>query len=324
MKIKKILCATLAAVLLLSAFAGCSRIKKIETVGEINGEEFDQNDPVFKYFFNDSAYQILSNVQMEPGTEEAKKYINETTMEDGRLAIEVCREEAAKQTVRLKAELEKAKADGITLTDEEKNALIQEETAYINSIGETQYDKVLKMLGVTREEYRQISEYFTISQKLVDKYATVSDEELNNELAKEEYIAAKHILFQVNSEEEKAEKEKLAKDTLAKIKAGEDFDSFLGLSDDPGQAQSPNGYVFTRGQMVQPFEEAAYALEVDQVSDLVETDYGYHIIKRVVNEELTSQTKATIQSDKYLALVDGWVEEFKGKTFDDALKNIEY
>ena len=94
MKIKKLLSLILATILLVAVFAGCSRITKIESVGEIDGKQFDQNDVIFRYYFHDSIFQILSSVGIEPGTEAAKNYINETKMEDGKLAIDTCREEA--------------------------------------------------------------------------------------------------------------------------------------------------------------------------------------------------------------------------------------
>ena len=48
----------------------------------------------------------------------------------------------------------------------------------------------------------------------------------------------------------------------------------------PGRATNPDGYVFTPGTMVASFEDAAAALEPGQISGIVESDYGYHIILR--------------------------------------------
>lgn len=52
-------------------------------------------------------------------------------------------------------------------------------------------------------------------------------------------------------------------------------------SEDTGLAANPDGYAFTTGEMVQEFEDATRALEPGQISGLVESSYGYHIILRL-------------------------------------------
>ena len=121
-------------------------------------------------------------------------------------------------------------------------------------------------------------------------------------------------------------KKALAESTLAKIRAGADFDALMQeLSEDPGLVQSPNGYTFTKGEMVEPFENATYALEENKVSDIVESDFGYHIIKRIpLDDEFKAGQKSSVLTTKYLALVDEWVEKYNIKKFEKALKGVEY
>jgi parvulin-like peptidyl-prolyl isomerase len=80
----------------------------------------------------------------------------------------------------------------------------------------------------------------------------------------------------------KAEALEQIKKIKEKIAAGEDFSELArSYSDCPS---SKNGGVlseFSRGDMVKPFEEAAFKLKVGKVSDIVETPFGYHIIKRL-------------------------------------------
>ena len=79
---------------------------------------------------------------------------------------------------------------------------------------------------------------------------------------------------------EKKEKEKLAKDIKARADKGEDFLALVKqYSEDPGSKNKGGEYKFPRGQMVPEFEAAAFTLKVNQISDPVETQYGYHIIK---------------------------------------------
>lgn len=96
-------------------------------------------------------------------------------------------------------------------------------------------------------------------------------------LAKD-YICAKHIL--ISNETDNALE--LANQVLDLANNGADFDELISkYGQDPGMNSSPNGYYFTKGMMVKEFEDAAYALSEGQISDIVKTDYGYHIIKRM-------------------------------------------
>ncbi|MEO7035768.1 MAG: peptidylprolyl isomerase [Polyangiaceae bacterium] len=80
----------------------------------------------------------------------------------------------------------------------------------------------------------------------------------------------------------KEEAKARALEGLAKLKKGADFAKIVGeYSDEPGAAARGGALgSFTPDRMVKPFADAAFALKVGQVSGLVETDFGYHVIKR--------------------------------------------
>jgi peptidyl-prolyl cis-trans isomerase C len=99
-----------------------------------------------------------------------------------------------------------------------------------------------------------------------------------------EMVHARHILIKVDaraSAEEKQKAREKAEDVLKKIKAGGDFAQLAEeYSDDPGsKAKGGDLGFFGRGRMVQPFEDAAFSLKPGEVSGLVETQFGFHIIK---------------------------------------------
>ena len=103
-----------------------------------------------------------------------------------------------------------------------------------------------------------------------------------------EMVRASHILIGTKdqasntdlSEEQKKVKLKLAEDIRKRAVAGEDFAKLAKeYSDDPGSKDKGGEYTFPRGQMVPEFEAAAFSLGTNQVSDIVTTQFGYHIIK---------------------------------------------
>lgn len=101
---------------------------------------------------------------------------------------------------------------------------------------------------------------------------------------KPESVRASHILIKVEPTADETKK-KAARAEIEKIqtrlKAGEDFAAVAKeTSQDTGSgAKGGDLGLFTRGQMVKPFEDAAFALAQGAVSDIVETDFGYHLIK---------------------------------------------
>ncbi len=105
-----------------------------------------------------------------------------------------------------------------------------------------------------------------------------------NEFAPKDKATVKHILLSTEQEEgeapvDKEEVKAKAEEILARAKNGEDFDALVKeFNQDPGATEA--GYTFGPGEMQPAFEEAAFALGLGEVSELVETDYGYHIIKR--------------------------------------------
>lgn len=110
----------------------------------------------------------------------------------------------------------------------------------------------------------------------------------------ENYVRAKHILVMFpqgegeNGEVTDAQKaDALAKATdiynqAAAITDPAEFDALVTTyNEDPGMMSSPGGYCFTTGEMVEPFETAAFALEDFAISEPVETSYGYHILQKL-------------------------------------------
>ncbi len=128
-----------------------------------------------------------------------------------------------------------------------------------------------------------------ITEQFVEK-VTVSDKEFRayfdsnpNSFKQPEQVRASHILIKVDpqaDESQRAEARKKIEEIQQKLQKGEDFATLAKeLSQGPSNAKGGDLGYFRRGQMVKPFEQAAFALRPGELSNLVETRFGYHLIK---------------------------------------------
>lgn len=185
------------------------------------------------------------------------------------------------------------------------------------------FEEYLKRQGITLRDYKKMVRSDMLVQKMIDKLKAqveVKPEDLRE-------IRARHILITpiatIEAEEAKADElaKKKAADLLEKIKKGADFSTLAKKhSDDPGSAGKGGdlGY-FTTGTKVQEFEEAAFSLKPGEVSDIVKTDYGYHIIKledtrlRTVEQGKEKDFQAAILAEKQESSFMRWFSELKQK-----------
>ena len=119
-----------------------------------------------------------------------------------------------------------------------------------------------------------------VSEEDIQQYYNANIEKFKQK----ESVRARHILIKVPENADAIVREKArkkAEDLLKRVKAGEDFKKLASeYSEDPGSAKKGGdlGY-FTRGRMVKPFEDVAFSLKPGEVSGIVKTKFGYHIIK---------------------------------------------
>lgn len=170
-----------------------------------------------------------------------------------------------------------------------------------------------------------------IDQQFIQK-TTVSHEEVKKyydthpALFKQpEQVQASHILIKVEpqaDESEKAAARKKIENIRQKLRDAADF---AALAREFSQGPSgPNGGdlgFFKRGQMVKPFEDAAFALTPGGVSDIVETRFGYHLIKAIEKkpetmieyEKIEDRLQQYLKEKRVQEQVDTYVQELKGK-----------
>ncbi len=182
-----------------------------------------------------------------------------------------------------------------------------------------EFEKVIAEMGVSEAEIRSQIERNLAIRALIDTQVIdkiqVSEADTRayyNEnpalFKKPEQVKASHILIKVESDAtdlEKAQKRIETAKIHQKLKDGQDFAELARQHSQGPSAENGGdlGY-FGRGQMVKPFEDAAFALKPGEVSEIVETRFGYHLIKvfdkqpegvmayEEVKERLTEHLKA--------------------------------
>jgi len=174
------------------------------------------------------------------------------------------------------------------------------------------FEKALKSASLTQKELEDLIRRDLTISNLVDKEiatkATVTDadakkfyDENVDKFKQGDSIRASHILCGVDPKATDADKKKAkekAEALLKEIKTGKDFaDLAKANSTCPSSAQGGDLGFFGKGQMVPSFESAAFALKPGEVSNVVETQFGYHIIK-VTEKKGAGVTKFEDVKDK--------------------------
>ncbi len=157
-------------------------------------------------------------------------------------------------------------------------------------------------------------EYVVLDLASVQKTVSVSDEELKSyyeqnmaRLSNLEERRVSHILITADAAAPAAERDKArakAEKLLAEIKQSPDKFADLARknSQDPGSAAKGGDLdFFARGAMVKPFEEAAFALKKGDTSNIVETEFGYHILRltdiKTPKQKTFEESRATLETD---------------------------
>ncbi len=203
------------------------------------------------------------------------------------------RQQAVESLINQDLLLREALRQGVTPTEAEIDAQIEEIVAQFPSRAE--FESQLGMAGMTMDTLREDIRGNLKIQKLVEGQfppdIEATDEEIEtfyfenlDQFEQPEQIEASHILIQTTpgeTEESRAAKRGQLEALRERIEEGEDFAELAReASEDVGSADR-GGHLgfFGRGQMIPEFEEAAFALEPGELSEIVETQFGYHLIQ---------------------------------------------
>ncbi len=235
-------------------------------------------------------------------------------------------EAAEQQAIYARVVMQKFNELGLKLSYNEQKEMASVRRNSIANTGKDAYLNQIAQFGFSDQTYQNFMYISQCYQALNDYYFgengvnTPSDEDIQK-YYEYNYITAKHILIttvdpasgETKRTDEEAKKE--AQSILDRINAGEDFDTLMNqYSEDTGLSNNPNGYTFTEGQMVTEFYDGAKALAEDEVSELVKSSYGYHIIKRV---KLDDSQLDNFKSD-IVSAISGSMDELLQQWMDEA------
>lgn len=239
---------------------------------------------------------------------------------------------------------QEAQEQGVSASESEVEEQIQQ---YKGQYGDDGFDRALSNAGMNEDQLRsEISRSLTI-QKLLEQEVTsgieVTDQEVrefyeeNTQMFEEsQSVKASHILIDTRdaeTEEAKQEARARAEELLEQVEGGADF-AELAREHSEGPSASNGGSLpqFSRGEMVPPFEEAAFALEPGETSDVVETRFGFHIIRveeksaggATPYEEVKPQIAQYLEQQKQQEAVQAYLEELKNAPDTDIERNVGF
>ena len=212
-------------------------------------------------------------------------------------------EEVLQQMIKSEVARQLAAADGLTIDDEQHATELAKVQEGVLATGQHEsWERYLTLLGHTQESFDQHLTTLLTYQALLEAHGGADEVE---------HVHAAHILV---------ETEEIGNEVLEKLAAGESFSDLVEeYSIDKTAGSDGDLSWFPRGMMVTEFEDAAFALQPGEISGLVQTSYGYHII-HVLGKEvrpLSRQTADKVKEsvfqlwfDEQLAAAD--VETFVG------------
>lgn len=174
-----------------------------------------------------------------------------------------------------------AKEKGIELDDSELGKVDAAAEEYYRSLSET--DK--KYLNVSKSDIRAYYERYAIASKVYDGLISMVDDEISEDEAR---IMDAYVIH--------VSGESTMSDIQRQVSEGADFESLVSAY----SLDRKNKTSFGRGTYPEEVEEAAFSLDDNEVSDVIETDDGYYLIKCIdkYNEELSEENKAKIVSER--------------------------
>lgn len=248
-------------------------------VALVNGEELKAEDFGY-YIYNNAVIQMYK--EDSNTTEDVTTFDWSKTNSDGKTLSDVVVENAIDDAINDVVFKQSAENSGFLISGAEKEAdeLVN---GSIERQGEEKFKISANLVGVPdAETYKKIYTNISVFEGVAEDFQNNPEKYVVDISVLSDYIGDKgasvqHVLI-LNDTDDASQ---VAEEVLQKAKNGEDFLELMKqYNDDTSEKES--GYTFPEGEMVPTFETAAFSLKIGEISDIVESDYGFHIIKRIV------------------------------------------
>jgi peptidyl-prolyl cis-trans isomerase C len=229
---------------------------------------------------------------------------------------------------------QETRARKVAVTDDEVESAITQMRARVGT--EEDFKKALDARGMTLDKLKADTRVDISTNKMVEAEVATQPPPTEVEVRgfydknpdkfkQDEAVRASHILFRVEENADAATKKKAmdeAQSVLKQARAGSDFAELAKKHSADGSAQQGGDLnFFTRGQMVPPFDQAAFAMKPGEISDIVTTQFGYHIIKvtdrrppsTVPFEQVSDRIKEFLTAQQKQQKADGFIQSLKQK-----------
>ncbi len=330
MSIKKLIALVTALAVVVAAFGACGKTTSDESLLNIDGEFIDTDGLImltangievpfdeYRYMYNyveASYFAGIDDATWESNPEYFESLLDYTEY----LTLDNCWGDML------------AKEYGIELTEQDYadiDAYMEEQRNSFES--PEAFEQALADSSITEDLLKRIVTRQFMSNRVYEELfqkegapLIPSDDEIKADLS-ENWRRVYHILilfdhFSNSADYEDATEDELkaaaleyAEELLERAKNGEDFYQLSqDYGEDPGMTANTEGYFFTYDEMVEPFEEASFELGVGEISDIVETSYGYHIILRLEQDDYVEENWDAVRG------------EYVNKKFNEYIDNL--
>lgn len=298
-------------------------------IAKVNGVEISNTDLERKFNLIKERYASMGMPLEDSKLQEFRKNILNSLIEQ-----EILYQESVAQGIKIDPAIVKTELENF-------KKQFETEDAFKKQITEMNFTEeiILTQIGRSKSIQQFISDKIMPDIKVSEADAQKYYDTHSDEFKLPERVQASHILVKVDPKAEDADKQKKeAKKKIEDIKArldkGEDFAKMAQENSDcPSKAKGGDLGFFARGQMVKPFEDAAFGLKPGEMSGIVETQFGYHIIKAQekkeastlafaeVKEKLTSKLKDDRFKETFPKYMEGLKKKYTIDIPEDAAKD---
>ena len=292
---------TLTALLLTACGGSASEIPD-DAVALVNGQ------PILTVTYENTLALMKMNYEMEMGD----GFFDEPDNEEGMILLETIKENVLDRLIFTEIILQEALSNNLSLDDEQIEetmsmfmGFIQDDEDLLNYMEQNNIEESYFRTEMERELLMmEFQQYYIDNVEITEADARAYFDD-NKDMFGFEQVAASHIL--VDTEEE-------ADNMVDQLDAGAEFEALaLQYSTCPSGAQGGSLGYFNRGQMVAEFENAAFSMEPGEISEPVQTQFGWHIIK--VTDKIAEQ-------DDFEAAKDDIIEQLKNTAMQEHISQL--